>query len=193
MGAFSAKGFEQTTMQEIAAAAGVGLPTVYRFFPTKADLASACRSKLVEKGSLHLARLLDRNETPETQVCALAVALASGFFSQQPDRLVYLSLLDPATATLDPSLGPILKPYWDRYFEISARLGVKNSDTRIISLFALTVGLQRYSSVANAIPEIRKAWDGPEQVAALVLRTAFPEFDWTEIRRRTCLELIGEL
>jgi len=38
---FSRKGFQQTTVQEIAEAAGVGKGTIYRFFESKEDLVSS--------------------------------------------------------------------------------------------------------------------------------------------------------
>ncbi len=38
---FSKKGFQQTTVQEIAEAAGVGKGTIYRFFDSKEDLVSS--------------------------------------------------------------------------------------------------------------------------------------------------------
>lgn len=38
---FSNKGFQQTTVQEIAEAAGVGKGTIYRFFESKEDLVSS--------------------------------------------------------------------------------------------------------------------------------------------------------
>ncbi len=46
---FQRKGYEQTTMEEIAAEAGVSAPTLYRYFPKKTELLTALFWKARER------------------------------------------------------------------------------------------------------------------------------------------------
>lgn len=45
-GAFSERSIESVTMAEVARAAGVGVATVYRYYPTKPDLAAAVSARV---------------------------------------------------------------------------------------------------------------------------------------------------
>ncbi|MEK5373437.1 TetR/AcrR family transcriptional regulator [Paenibacillus sp. FSL P2-0173] len=45
---FTNKGFEQATMQEIAKEAGLGVATIFRYFPKKEQLIVSVASKIVQ-------------------------------------------------------------------------------------------------------------------------------------------------
>lgn len=69
---FQTRGYEQTTMEDIAARADISPPTLYRYFPRKAELLIALFWKERER----LARAL--NEFHETCASLDAVAAVSG-------------------------------------------------------------------------------------------------------------------
>ncbi|ANS70655.1 transcriptional regulator [Streptomyces lincolnensis] len=71
---FAAKGYDDTTLEEIAAAAGVSKRTLFNYFRSKEDLAL---NGLAEQGELIAARLAERpaDEDPWTSLRAAFQAL----------------------------------------------------------------------------------------------------------------------
>jgi TetR/AcrR family transcriptional regulator, regulator of mycofactocin system len=55
LGLFAARGFEQTTVDEIAAAVGVGRRTIFRYFPSKNDMVWGEFGQVIERLRGHLA------------------------------------------------------------------------------------------------------------------------------------------
>src|SRR6185312_17166485 len=51
---FVEKGFEQTTVDEIAAAVGVGRRTIFRYFPSKNDMVWGEFDQVIERLRVHL-------------------------------------------------------------------------------------------------------------------------------------------
>jgi mycofactocin system transcriptional regulator len=51
---FSERGFEQTTVEEIAAAVGVGRRTIFRYFPSKNDMVWGEFESVIERLRTHL-------------------------------------------------------------------------------------------------------------------------------------------
>ena len=80
---FLERGYEQTTMEEVAAAAEVGLSTLYRYFPTKELLGT---SYLGEPGQL--AELVRARPGDEPVELALGEALLE-FVSSSDEELVH--------------------------------------------------------------------------------------------------------
>ncbi len=89
---FAAKGYEATTMTEIAASAGAAIGSLYLFFPTKAALAGAMATALADQ----LSEELDALRTVTTGQTAAAIAdgvfaTMKGFLAAHP---VYGELID---------------------------------------------------------------------------------------------------
>jgi AcrR family transcriptional regulator len=89
---FSEKGFDATTMTEIAARAGAAIGTLYLFFPTKEALAGA----ILHEHAQDLSRLLD--ELGERAAGQPAAAIADRLFGALGDFMArhpaYTALLD---------------------------------------------------------------------------------------------------
>jgi AcrR family transcriptional regulator len=89
---FVEKGYEATTMTEIASRAGASIGSLYLFFPTKAALAKVLLIELAEVLSVQLDTLL--HETSGRPAAAIADALfgaLSRFLTSHP---AYASLID---------------------------------------------------------------------------------------------------
>ncbi|MFE9913072.1 TetR family transcriptional regulator [Streptomyces clavifer] len=88
---FATKGFDNTTLDEVAAAAGVSRRTLFNYFRNKEDLAL---SGLDEQGELIAARLADRpaDEDPWTALRAAFQVLEEIDITAQ-GRLEFITLL----------------------------------------------------------------------------------------------------
>jgi AcrR family transcriptional regulator len=87
---FVEKGYDATTMTEIAARAGASIGSLYLFFPTKTALAQAMLSELADKLSARLDALRGRAAGWS------AAAIADGLF----DELALFLAADPVYAAL---------------------------------------------------------------------------------------------
>lgn len=89
---FVEKGFEATTMTEIAARAGAAIGTLYLFFPTKEALAQAILAEHAEDLSTRLDALRERVGSLAPAAIADALfATLGGFLAEHP---AYAALLD---------------------------------------------------------------------------------------------------
>jgi AcrR family transcriptional regulator len=95
LGLFATKGYEKTTMREIAAEAECSLGLTYRYFASKEELVLELYLKLV------------------LQLEELAGQLASGSIADRFQRifLAQLELMLPYRETLSAIYGPALNPY----------------------------------------------------------------------------------
>src|SRR5260370_32991611 len=57
---FAAKGYEATTMTEIASRAGAAIGSLYQFFPSKEALAEALFDRFAERGAVSFAQVEER-------------------------------------------------------------------------------------------------------------------------------------
>jgi AcrR family transcriptional regulator len=89
---FVEKGFEATTMTEIAARAGAAIGTLYLFFPTKQAMAQAILVATAEELSAELDGLREQTEAMHAATIADQLfALLGTFMATHP---VYSALLD---------------------------------------------------------------------------------------------------
>jgi len=171
------------TMRGIADAAGVGLQTVYRMFPTKQDLVIACRAWLVERALKGYDQLIEANRTAETKLCAFALGVSYTYVHPTTARRAF-SLLDTYSASIDSGLSPLLKPYWQKYFDIARQMRFSDPEGRVLSMMAMIMGLARLSSV-HSEAVLSKVSSSVEAMADHVLAIVFPGIDWPSVRNET--------
>lgn len=184
-GIFARQGFDDPTMREISAAAGVGLQTVYRCFPTKRALYVECCAALLDRYMLYFERLMEGNATPETKLYALALGLSDTHINPELTRLIHRELLDPASTTIDTAFGPRMPSYFARYFETARELRLKDPEDRVLALVTTIMGMVQLVPVRKNVPQISAVADDIEHMSAFALRIAFPGFDWPSIRAET--------
>jgi AcrR family transcriptional regulator len=73
---FLAQGYDATTVQDIADAAGVSARTFFRYFPAKEDVVTALASASMDDAIDHLGER-DGNETPRSALTAMLRAVLS--------------------------------------------------------------------------------------------------------------------
>ena len=89
---FLEKGYEATTMTEIAARAGAAIGSLYLFFPTKAALAEAMATQLADALSERLDRL--RPQAAGRSAAEIADALFAEFSRFLAEHPVYATLVE---------------------------------------------------------------------------------------------------
>lgn len=112
---FSRHPYGQASMDEIAHEAGVGKPTLYRYFPGKDALFAAVFIEALDELEARLDAVLGREDGVEARLVGLVAAILPIF----RDHLVPLRLLDEAGASADQSRRRIFR---DRKARIGGRI-----------------------------------------------------------------------
>ncbi len=94
---FTEKGFEATTMTEIASRSGTATASLYRFFPTKESLAEALLVQFARHALDELAELAAR--APAMTPADLAAAFVDFSFSLQSERRFAVKLAEAGGAS----------------------------------------------------------------------------------------------
>lgn len=102
---FTRNGYELTSMDEIAAEAGIGKPTIYRYFDGKAALFSAVFEDTLDHLEASLSDVLSREPSLERRVHGMVLTLIPTF----RDHLVSLRVLSENSAEIDQSIRRIFR------------------------------------------------------------------------------------
>jgi mycofactocin system transcriptional regulator len=94
---FARRGFEETTVDEIAAAVGVGRRTVFRYFPSKNDMVWGNFKWVMERLRQHLAE--SGPEVPLLDALRRGVVLSNSYPDEQlPELRIRMTLITTAPA-----------------------------------------------------------------------------------------------
>jgi AcrR family transcriptional regulator len=144
--AIAEKGPGPLTMSAVAAAAGISRPTLYRWFPTKADLLEAVSALEEHRFDVGLQKVIDSHRAPKRRLDA-ALRYLMGYLdnSLMPDPIS----VDPAFVldSLARSIGPHIK-------SLARQLG----------------------DALLEVPAVRAGTLSREQAAELFLRLAYSHF-----------------
>lgn len=88
---FHERGYHEVSIEEIGAAAGITASSVYRHFPSKADLLAAAFHRASEQLTVTLGSALAESETPRQAVHTLAELYVAVFFAQSELLAVYFA------------------------------------------------------------------------------------------------------
>ena len=169
---FAREPYEQASMDHIAQEAGVGKPTLYRYFPSKEALFAAVFAETLAEIETQLVAVLRREGDVESRLSGLIAAIVPIF----RDHLVPLHLLDASAATADQSKRRVFRQNRARISRClataideaaaSGEIGAAHGDT----VAELIIGMI-WSSVASFGGEDRAI---ARTVTALVLRGLLP-------------------
>lgn len=112
---FARIGYEQASMDEIAAEARVGKPTLYRYFDGKAALFAAVFAEALDRLEARLDEVLLRERDVESRLRGMVLALIPTF----RDHLVPLRMLSGDAAAIDQSKRRIFR---ERRARLAGRL-----------------------------------------------------------------------
>lgn len=128
---FSHRTFEQASMDEIAHEAGVGKPTLYRYFPSKDALFAAVFVEALDELERRLEAVLVREHGVRDQLHGLVATLVPTF----RDHLVSLRFLGEEAAALDQSKRRIFrerKTRIARFLAEAIEAGTRHGEVRSV-------------------------------------------------------------
>ncbi|MFC3677542.1 TetR/AcrR family transcriptional regulator [Ferrovibrio xuzhouensis] len=79
---FANRGFADVQMDDVARLAGMGKPTLYRYFPSKAELFLAAFDGLLDGIDVRLQEIASSGRSPHQQVAEMIDALVGGLADQ---------------------------------------------------------------------------------------------------------------
>jgi TetR/AcrR family transcriptional regulator, regulator of mycofactocin system len=126
LGLFADAGFEETTVDEIAAAVGVGRRTIFRYFHSKNDMVWGDFDRVVERLQGHLA---EGEDLPLMDTLRRAAVLSNRYPTEQLAELRHrLTLITAAPSLQENSMLRYVA--WRRAVAewAAARLGLKPDD-----------------------------------------------------------------
>jgi AcrR family transcriptional regulator len=152
---FTQRGYERTTVEQVASAAGVSARTAFRYFPTKADLVFA---------------------DAESDLAALRTHL-----SRQDRALPALEAVRLALLEFSERIGSPLNAERGRVIETNPTLTARGLEVR--DVWAEAVGEELAARRGRRTPDERDRLGGMLVVAILV--SAFREWSLAEDRRQS--------
>ena len=148
---FGADGYSQVSMDAVARAAGIGKPTLYRYFPSKDALFGAVFVHALDRLEARLDRALASEATAREQLVALIAAIVPVL----RDHLVSSRLLGGGSAALDQSRRRIFRERRTRIGSFLARAldgGMRRGELRRFDatrVAHLTIGTVWSASAAD--------------------------------------------
>lgn len=162
---FSSKGFESTSMEDIATAAGIGKTTIYGYFPAKDDIfLHYCDDRLVSAFNRYKAQQVE--DIPFVEYLLAFFMIKFGFVTENHEfgRLMLREMLFPKTAS------DRAREHDQRYFDILQGVFAvaeergeiaPNQDHFMLSghFFSLYVGLLAgwYAGYFNSLKEVEES------------------------------------
>lgn len=161
---FYERGYHEVSIEEIGAAAGITASSVYRHFPSKADLLAAAFHRASEQLTVTLGSALAESETSRQAVHSLAELYVAVFFAQSELLAVYFA----EVGNLPADSGRELRKIQRRNIEEWAHLCVdaRPELTVVKARFLVHAALGLVLDVGRVV-----RFSEPERVAALLSAT----------------------
>jgi AcrR family transcriptional regulator len=175
-GMFAARGYDQVTIAEIAAAAGVAKMTVTNYFPRKEDLVFDQAEGLIQ----HLAEVIASRPPGESLLAAVrrdyADAVARGDVSLGLSSPAFARMIQDAPALASRALEMLNQREQALGDAIAAETGTDNPQQRVVA--ALLVSVPR----VLAAEAFRRSLAGqsPDEIRAVLAEQAAAAFDLLE-------------
>lgn len=160
MAMFMEQGYEETTLEDVAHRAGVGISTLYRYFPTKEQLGTA----FLGDPGLMADELLGRpaEEDPETALGHALLALLEHTHAANPHADRFREMAD-ANARLRGRLLEWLTEAYDRLcVALAERRGVPADDVGVAATAWMAV------FVLMQVDQLGGADDGPTRARRIM-------------------------
>lgn len=86
---FSERGYEATTMRELAEAVGIRAPSIHHFFPTKHAILEEIMSEVLLKPLAAVLAVLENDDEPVTQIRDIMAVHVRAYHDQLPEMVVF--------------------------------------------------------------------------------------------------------
>ena len=160
---FLQQGFAETTVEDVAAAAGVSRRTAYRHFPSKDDLVFEHPRRWLEHFNAEVA-VRPPDETWR-QLCRRALVAVAELIQENADSVLAAYSVYATTPSLRGRNGRVQDEWYDRYVELltpSRRLSSSRS-LQIATVAAALVG-----ATTMLVPVWASAQPGADMVAMTI-------------------------
>lgn len=163
---FALRAFDAVSMDEIAQEAGVGKPTLYRYFESKEELFSEAFVAALDDLELRLTRVIGRADPVEVRIRDLVREIIPTFH----DHLVSPRMMGDTTGFADRSKRRIFRERRARIgraFAVVIEAGARDGDVREVdgeAIAQLVIGMI-WSAAATGMPDA----DATASIADLVL------------------------
>jgi TetR/AcrR family transcriptional regulator, regulator of mycofactocin system len=184
---FARNGFEQTTVDDIAAALGIGRRTVFRYFPSKNDIVWGDFDWVLDRLRFHLA---EADELPIMDAVAHAAVSSNRYTADQlPELRIRMTLI-----TTVPALQAHSMVRYAAWRGVIAEYVAGRLYTQPDDLVPLTVG---YAALGTSMAAFSRWVDHPEESLDEHLRRGYqllvqglaPGTSGRRSRRRTAGEV----
>ncbi|MCQ4079958.1 TetR family transcriptional regulator [Streptomyces sp. RB6PN25] len=166
---FAERGFADTTVAEIAEAAGVSLRTFFRYFDSKEELLLPDLAELFDR----LARELERRPADEPALVALREALLTVTSGPRTTLVALLHPLEGAADVVTDRLVYTFMKSEDRFAQLLAQRLPPGPDVDLRASVLAMTALSAVRSVLRTIRQRRETEEVPVGTFARLLRSAF--------------------
>ncbi|EIU62317.1 hypothetical protein MM1S1540310_2204 [Mycobacteroides abscessus subsp. bolletii 1S-154-0310] len=160
---FNENGYRETSMEDIAAAIGIPVSGIYRYFPGKADILAASFRRAADRISGDISLALAQTTTPESALAKLVADYVARSFERPELAYVYYTErinLPPTDQTILHHIQRSTVESWSKLL-LSARPGITPGHARcaVHASFTLAVDLGRlvrYDNTEHAQASVRR-------------------------------------
>lgn len=126
----SEKGFEETTTDEIAAAAGISRRTLFRHFPTKADIVTAWAQKMTDVLTDHVNQC-DKAMPPHEVISSALEAVVPHMAKTRSEALAFVCLIERTPGLRSVSLQKYAQ--WEESLAVAMTNRLPQTEDRILA------------------------------------------------------------
>jgi len=135
MSVFARRGFEATSMREVAEKAGVGKGTIYEYFRSKEELIATSIQVWMEQIVTRIEALVRPIEDPEEKLRTYIDAMVDGFLEDERVTRLILSIFQFFMTRLhDTTLGEVLQSMFSLGVDSISSILVEGIDRGVFSL-----------------------------------------------------------
>lgn len=178
---FSRKGFEGTSMRDVAGAVKVTLPTIYHYFGSKRNLYDETRIEIFSSRSNKHLQKLRAAGTPESRIYNYLLALATDLMGDPLYySLLHREMLEHDRSSLKRLSQESFKEGFDEMCKVLADMTIDRPAAKMtMTLYSLLFGLISTMRYGVFLDESLAEYQEPEYLVMLTLERLIPEIDWS--------------
>jgi AcrR family transcriptional regulator len=180
---FSQKGYQGTSMRDVASSVGVTLPTIYHYFGSKRKLYDEAKIEIFSRRSNRHIKHLHTDKDAASRIRDYLLALATDLMNNQIYyKLMHREMLDQGKSGLRRLSEESFKEGFDELSAVLSGMELKRSSAMLaMTLYSLLFGLISTMRYAVYLDDSFEEFQSPEYFVRLTLDQLIPEVDWSKI------------
>jgi len=182
-GLFSRKGFEGTSMRDVASAVKVTLPTIYHYFGNKRKLYDEARIAIFSSRSDKHIKQLRAEGDPANRVRNYLLALATDLMNDPLYyKLLHREMLEQDKSGLRRLSEESFKEGFDEMSALLSLMDVDRPPAKMsMTLYSLLFGLISTMRYGVYLDDSLAEYQTPEYLVNLTLERLIPEVEWANL------------